>query len=114
MSSLKIIAFQQTQTVSLTALNFFLYCNFTTTLLLRRYFDFWPGGHLEVESPGQRVWGSIISWVGVIIFSVLIGFVIDSVMEKMDDLKKGRSTVVESEHTLILGKYFKSEGACIA
>ena len=27
--------------MSLTALNFSLYCNFTTTLLLRRYFDFW-------------------------------------------------------------------------
>ena len=71
-----------------------------------------PGGHLEVESPGQRVWGSIISWVGVIIFSVLIGFVIDSVMEKMDDLKKGRSTVVESEHTLILGWTDKAAGLC--
>ena len=71
-----------------------------------------PGGHLEVESPGQRVWGSIISWVGVIIFSVLIGFVIDSVMEKMDDLKKGRSTVVEAEHSLILGWTDKAAGLC--
>ena len=36
----KITAFKQTQTGLLTALNFSLYCNFTTTLLLRRYFDF--------------------------------------------------------------------------
>jgi hypothetical protein len=36
-----ITAFQQTQTVSLTAFKLFSLCyNFTTTLLLRRYFDF--------------------------------------------------------------------------
>ena len=71
-----------------------------------------PGGGLELESSGQRTIGAFITWFGVIIFSVLIGFVIDSVMEKMDDLKKGRSTVVESEHTLILGWTDKAAGLC--
>ena len=71
-----------------------------------------PGGGLEVESTGQRAVAAIITWIGVIIFSVLIGFVIDAVMEKMDDLKKGRSTVVEVEHTLILGWTDKAAGLC--
>jgi hypothetical protein len=71
-----------------------------------------PGGGLELESTGQRTVGAFITWFGVIIFSVLIGFVIDSVMEKMDDLKKGRSTVVETEHTLILGWTDKAAGLC--
>ena len=35
-----IIAFKQTQTVPLTAFNFSLYYNFTTTLLLRRFLIF--------------------------------------------------------------------------
>jgi hypothetical protein len=42
----------------------------------------------------------------------LVGFVIDAVMEKMEDLKKGKSTVVEAEHTLILGWTDKSAGLC--
>ena len=71
-----------------------------------------PGGGLEVESTGQRAVAALITWFGVIIFSVLIGFVIDSVMEKMEDLKKGRSTVVESEHTLILNWTDKAAGLC--
>ena len=72
-----------------------------------------PGGGLEVESPEQRLVAAIISWFGVVIFSILVGFVIDAVMEKMEDLKKGRSTVVEDEHTLILGWTDKAGGLCI-
>ena len=72
-----------------------------------------PGGGLEVESPEQRFVAACISWFGVVIFSVLVGFVIDAVMEKMDDLKKGRSTVIEDEHTLILGWTDKAGGLCI-
>ena len=72
-----------------------------------------PGGGLEVESPEQRFVAAIISWFGVVIFSILVGFVIDAVMEKMEDLKKGRSTVVEDEHTLILGWTDKAGGVCI-
>jgi hypothetical protein len=71
-----------------------------------------PGPHMEMESTGQRVIGALISWFGVVIFSVLTGFVIDAVMEKMEDLKKGRSTVIESEHTLILGWTDKAAGLC--
>ena len=71
-----------------------------------------PGTHVDIESPEARVFGAIITWFGVIIFSILVGFIIDTVMEKMDDLKKGRSTVVEEEHTLILGWTDKSAGLC--
>ena len=71
-----------------------------------------PGPHMEMESTGQRIVGALISWFGVVIFSVLTGFVIDAVMEKMEDLKAGRSTVIESEHTLILGWTDKAAGLC--
>ena len=71
-----------------------------------------PGSHVEIESPEARTFGAVISWFGVIIFSILVGFIIDTVMEKMEDLKKGKSTVVEAEHTLILGWTDKSAGLC--
>jgi ion channel POLLUX/CASTOR len=71
-----------------------------------------PGPHMEMEATGQRVIGALISWFGVVIFSVLTGFVIDAVMEKMEDLKKGRSTVIETDHTLILGWTDKAAGLC--
>jgi voltage-gated potassium channel Kch len=40
---------------------------------------------------------------GVVLFALLIGFVSNSVEEKMGELRKGRSLVVEDDHTVILG-----------
>jgi hypothetical protein len=71
-----------------------------------------PGTHVEMENWPARIFSILISWIGVVIFSILVGFVIDAVMEKMEDLKKGKSTVVETEHTLILGWTDKSAGLC--
>ena len=71
-----------------------------------------PGAHVDIEQPGARIFGAVIAWFGVVIFSILIGFIIDAVMDKMEDLKKGKSTVVEEEHTLILGWTDKSAGLC--
>jgi hypothetical protein len=40
---------------------------------------------------------------GIVFFSIIVGFVADAVKEKMGALKKGRSSVVESGHTVMLG-----------
>jgi hypothetical protein len=50
-----------------------------------------------------RVVALFISLGGIVFFAIIIGFVVDAIQEKMESLKKGRSNVVESGHTVILG-----------
>ena len=40
---------------------------------------------------------------GIFLISILIGTISSGIDEKLDELKKGRSRVLESNHTLILG-----------
>ena len=42
----------------------------------------------------------IVSIIGILFFAVILGFVVDSVREKMDSLKKGKSQVVEDNHSV--------------
>ena len=39
----------------------------------------------------------------MLVFAMMIGVISDSIGEKVDDLKQGKSKVIETEHTLILG-----------
>ena len=48
---------------------------------------------------------SIAAIIGVLITSVLIGIIASGIEEKINDLKKGRSEILEEGHTLILGFY---------
>ena len=41
--------------------------------------------------------------LGIFIISILIGIISSGIDEKLDELKKGKSKVLESDHTLILG-----------
>lgn len=41
--------------------------------------------------------------LGIFIISILIGIISSGIDEKLDELKKGKSKVLEAEHTLILG-----------
>ncbi len=41
--------------------------------------------------------------MGLLFAAVLTGFVVDAVMEKMNDLRKGKSVVKEWGHTLLIG-----------
>jgi hypothetical protein len=41
--------------------------------------------------------------LGLVFAAVLTGFVVDAVMEKMNDLRKGKSAVKEWNHTLLIG-----------
>lgn len=45
----------------------------------------------------------IITFVGIFIFSAFIGVLANSIDARLQDLRKGRSLVIESDHTLILG-----------
>ena len=40
---------------------------------------------------------------GIVLFSALIGFITTSLRAKLDELRKGRSQVIENDHSLILG-----------
>jgi len=40
---------------------------------------------------------------GIVLFSALIGFITTSLRAKLDELRKGRSKVIEDDHSLILG-----------
>jgi hypothetical protein len=63
-----------------------------------------PG--VQSGAPGNlegRAVALFISLGGIVFFAVIVGFVTDAVKEKMDSLKKGRSNVVESGHTVMIG-----------
>ncbi|RHY12889.1 hypothetical protein DYB38_003352 [Aphanomyces astaci] len=67
-----------------------------------------PGAQREAEGWSHRAIAMFVSIVGILFFAVILGFVVDSVREKMDSLKKGKSQVVEENHTVhmsILGLY---------
>ena len=50
-----------------------------------------------------RIVRFISTLVGIFLISILIGTISSGIDEKIDQLKKGRSKVLESNHTLILG-----------
>ena len=45
----------------------------------------------------------VVTILGLIILSTLIGLVSNGILDKIEELRKGRSYVVESDHVLILG-----------
>jgi hypothetical protein len=51
----------------------------------------------------QRTAGFVITWGGIVFIGVIVGFVYDAIQTKMDELRSGRSSVVEEGHTLMLG-----------
>ncbi|KAK0608476.1 hypothetical protein LWI29_031250 [Acer saccharum] len=61
------------------------------------------GNHANSEGIGPRLVSVSISFGGMLIFAMMLGLVSDSISEKLDSLRKGRSEVVEQNHTLILG-----------
>ncbi|KAK1402696.1 Ion channel CASTOR [Heracleum sosnowskyi] len=62
-----------------------------------------PGNHADAEGFGPRLVSVTISCGGMLIFAMMLGLVSDSISEKLDSLRKGRSEVVKQNHTLILG-----------
>ncbi len=58
----------------------------------------------DIEStPWLKIPAILAGLTGVVLLSMLIGFITTALATKMDDLRKGHSRVVEDDHTLILG-----------
>jgi hypothetical protein len=51
----------------------------------------------------NRFIGAIVTFMGLMFAATLTGFVVNAVMEKMNDLRKGKSAVKEWDHTLLIG-----------
>ena len=47
--------------------------------------------------------GITVTLGGILVFSLLIGILSSKIGEKLDELKQGKSPVIEEEHTIILG-----------
>lgn len=54
-------------------------------------------------SPGYLILMSVIAIAGVLFTSVLIGIITSAIEEKLDNLKRGNSLVLEKGHTVVLG-----------
>ncbi|KAI4324377.1 hypothetical protein L6164_023922 [Bauhinia variegata] len=61
------------------------------------------GNHASSEGIGPRLVAVSISFGGMLIFAMMLGLVSDAISEKFDSMRKGKSEVVEQNHTLILG-----------
>lgn len=46
---------------------------------------------------------AVSTFVGIFIFSMFISFILNGFQERLETLRKGRSTVIERNHTVILG-----------
>jgi len=55
------------------------------------------------SSPWLKIPSIIAGLCGIILLSLLIGFITTALVKKLEDLRKGHSTVIEDNHTLILG-----------
>ena len=59
----------------------------------------------EDGSPGYVLMMAIVALGGLLFTSVLIGIITNTIEEKIQDLKRGNSIVLEKDHTIILGFY---------
>lgn len=59
------------------------------------------------EDGDNTVWNKIVGivtiFLGLVLFSSLVAFITSEFEAKLDELKKGKSRVIEKDHTLILG-----------
>jgi hypothetical protein len=69
-----------------------------------------PGTHAGAITSTERALAFIITAQGILFFSIVLGLIVDAYQEKMEELKTGRSKVVERNHTLILGWSDKAIG----
>ena len=64
-----------------------------------------PGNMAQdiLSSPGYKFFAVIAGLTGVILLSALIAFITTALDQKIHEMKRGRSKVIEAGHTLILG-----------
>lgn len=61
------------------------------------------GTQSNQSSPNLMAAGSMITIIGILYWSAVLGIVVDIIREKMDSLRQGKSKIVEQDHTIILG-----------
>ncbi|MBO4873127.1 MAG: hypothetical protein J5496_06900 [Lachnospiraceae bacterium] len=61
--------------------------------------------YFDEGSPGYLILMSVTAIAGVLFTSVLIGIITSAIEEKIVELKRGNSRVLESGHTVVLGFY---------
>lgn len=59
--------------------------------------------YFEDGSPGYLILTAIAALVGLLITSILIGIIASAIEEKVNDLKRGNSRVLEEGHVVVLG-----------
>ncbi|CAF1077551.1 unnamed protein product [Rotaria sordida] len=62
-----------------------------------------PCAAADDEGLKNRITSGIVILCGLVIVAILIGAIVTFMDEKLNELKKGRTTVVEKNHTIILG-----------
>ena len=62
-----------------------------------------PGTHADESQLAGMLVSAGITVGGMIFFAVFVGLVTDAIGERVDELKRGRSRVIEEGHTLVLG-----------
>ncbi|CAF1420884.1 unnamed protein product [Adineta ricciae] len=62
-----------------------------------------PCAAAEDHGLQHRILSGIVILCGLVIIAILIGTIVTFMDEKLNELKKGHSTVVEKNHTIILG-----------
>ncbi|CAF1207385.1 unnamed protein product [Rotaria sp. Silwood1] len=62
-----------------------------------------PCAAAEDEGLKNRIISGIVILCGLVIVAVLIGTIVTFMDEKLNELRKGRTTVIEKNHTIILG-----------
>ena len=73
----------------------------TIWMSLMRTLD--PGTMGDDEGWSFRLFMLLITTYGIVMLSTFIGLISNGIMTKLTELRKGRSRVIESGHTLILG-----------
>jgi len=63
-----------------------------------------PGTHSDSFGVIQRLVSLCLTLGGMVIFAVIIGIISEDISTSVDNLRKGKSRVIESNHTLILGQ----------
>lgn len=63
-----------------------------------------PGTHAGYDGTLKRIISLSLTLGGMCIFAVVIGTISDSISTAVDNLRKGKSRVIESHHTLIIGQ----------
>eukprot|EP00697_Spironema_sp_BW2_P008467 gnl/Spiro4/23068_TR11402_c0_g1_i1.p1 gnl/Spiro4/23068_TR11402_c0_g1~~gnl/Spiro4/23068_TR11402_c0_g1_i1.p1 ORF type:complete len:804 (-),score=207.48 gnl/Spiro4/23068_TR11402_c0_g1_i1:121-2532(-) len=61
------------------------------------------GAHSDESRPLARFVALVVTIGGMLVFGIMVGIVSDTIGEKVESLKKGKSKVIEVDHTLILG-----------